>query len=109
MEQRLQPRSGEEVAKQASSAQRNGWSPRWTQAADLEFCIEMKTGAALPFEVHGLETICSTLLDDVGFIMRADAAGISALLAGAAQSAKTSQPPGWHGLHAALAIGEAPA
>lgn len=70
-EQLLEPRADEDTAKQANSAYRRGhWSPRWSQAEDLEFCLEMKTGSPLPWEVHSRTTLSTTLVEALGCLLR---------------------------------------
>mmetsp|Transcript_136408 Transcript_136408/g.272060 ORF Transcript_136408/g.272060 Transcript_136408/m.272060 type:complete len:386 (+) Transcript_136408:33-1190(+) len=64
----LEAQADDAVAKASSSAHRNGsWSPRWSQAADLEFCIAMKTGGRdLLWEIHARKTAASMLLVPLG-------------------------------------------
>merc|ERR1712137_131754 len=41
------------------------WIPSWDQAVDLEFCIAMKTGSQLPWEIHSRKMIASTVLTPI--------------------------------------------
>jgi len=49
------------VAKRANGAVKSGWTPNWSQSQDLEFCIQTKTGANPPFEMHGRQTLASSV------------------------------------------------
>jgi len=70
----LEAQGDDAVAKASSSAQRSGsWSPRWSQAADLEFCIAMKTGGRdLLWEIHARKTAASMMLVPLGCTIRGE-------------------------------------
>lgn len=70
----LEAQADDAVTKASSSAQRSGsWIPRWSQAADLEFCIAMKTGSRnLLWEIHARKTTASMLLVPLGCIIRGE-------------------------------------
>jgi len=60
-EYHLESDSPEVVAKRANTAHRSGnWCPNWSQALDIEFCIQTKTGTSSPIEVHGRKTLASS-------------------------------------------------
>jgi len=67
-EWQLEAQADDAVSRASSSAQRSGsWTPRWNQAADLEFCIAMKTGSRnLLWEIHARKTAASMLLVPLG-------------------------------------------
>jgi len=67
-EYNLEAERGEAVAKKANASFEAGqrgrsgsWSPSWSQAADLEFCVQTKTGANAPIEIHSRKTLTSSL------------------------------------------------
>jgi len=50
------------VAKRANTSFRSGtWAPSWSQDADIEFCIQTKTGSSAPIEIHGRKTLASKI------------------------------------------------
>lgn len=67
-EYNLEAERPEAVARRANASfeagqrGRNGsWSPSWSQAPDLEFCIQTKTGANAPIEIHSRKTLTSSI------------------------------------------------
>jgi len=61
-ERLLEAAADEHVARQASQRCQAGWGPSWAQAADLEFCLEAKTGQRPPWELHGRAQLCARQL-----------------------------------------------
>lgn len=70
----LEAQADDAVSRASSSAQRSGsWTPRWSQAADLEFCIAMKTGNRnMHWEIHARKTAASMLLVPLGCAIRGE-------------------------------------
>ncbi|CAK0842917.1 unnamed protein product [Prorocentrum cordatum] len=87
VEQELRAQEDGAVARQAGSALRRGWAPRWSQAGDLEFCIEMKTGSSLPFELHARGAVRSGPLTPLGCALRGEAAPSKLFGAGGSEGA----------------------
>mmetsp|Transcript_75745 Transcript_75745/g.239537 ORF Transcript_75745/g.239537 Transcript_75745/m.239537 type:complete len:375 (-) Transcript_75745:88-1212(-) len=85
--------SDEAVARRASSALRGsgGWRPRWTQGADLEFCLDAKTGGTVPpWELHGRRAIAAAPLASLGCQLHGDRRPSAAL---GVQAAGSDQAP----------------
>jgi len=65
-EYNLEAERPEAVARQANASFEAGqrgrsgsWAPSWSQAQDLEFCIQTKTGSNAPIEIHSRKTLTS--------------------------------------------------
>lgn len=82
----LEADNPETVTKQVMSAYRNSsWSPSWSQARDLEFCIAAKTGwRGIPWEVHTRKTLSSGIVCPIGCMVRGDCRPSQVLNGGAA-------------------------
>jgi len=66
-EQSLEADRPDDVAKRANSALKSGlWRSSWSQSADIEFCIQMKSGSSPPFEIHGRKTVASAFQYPLG-------------------------------------------
>jgi len=95
----LQADRPDAVAKRANTALRNGtWGPTWSEANDLEFCIQTKTGDSSPIEIHGRKTLASTLKWPIGCSIGGDCKPSVLFRVGASKSgdAGHAAPPGFH-------------